>query len=111
MKKFNPRLFFTFIAFICMLFGFDVQAQTPSQPRIVNIINFIRLLEPRDPVYYSEDKLFQCVENQISDLKEKQLPATFLIQYDALITPRYQELLKNSLPKILLLRYRIFRYL
>ena len=99
MKKFNPRLFFTFIAFICMLFGFDVQAQTPSQPRIVNIINFIRLLEPRDPVYYSEDMLFQCVENQISDLKEKQLPATFLIQYDALITPRYQELLKNSLPK------------
>ena len=99
MNKFNPRLFFTFIAFICMLFGFDVQAQTPSQPRIVNIINFIRLLEPRDPVYYSEDMLFQCVENQISDLKEKQLPATFLIQYDALITPRYQELLKNSLPK------------
>lgn len=99
MKNFNPRLVFTFIASVCMLFGFDVQAQTPSQPRIVNIINFIRLLEPRDPVYYSEDMLFQCVENQISDLKEKQLPATFLIQYDALITPRYQELLKNTLPK------------
>lgn len=74
-----------------------IQAQTPSQPRIVNIINFIRLLEPRDPVNFSEDKLFQTVEKQIADLNEKGLPATFLLQYDALITPRYQELLRTKL--------------
>ncbi len=73
------------------------EAQTPSQPRIVNIINFVRLLEPRDPVNFSEDVLFKTVEKQAADLCEKQLPATFLLQYDALITPRYQELMKNSL--------------
>ena len=64
------------------------EAQTPSQPRIVNIINFVRLLEPRDPVNFSEDVLFKTVEKQAADLCEKQLPATFLLQYDALITPR-----------------------
>lgn len=75
------------------------QAQTPSQPRIVNIINFVRLLEPRDPVNFSEDVLFQTVEKQVADLNAKELPATFLLQYDALITPRYQELFKHSLYK------------
>lgn len=76
-----------------------LQAQTPSQPRIVNIINFVRLLEPRDPVNFSEDVLFQTVEKQVADLNEKELTATFLLQYDALITPRYQELFRNSLYK------------
>lgn len=74
-------------------------AQIPSQPRIVNIINFVRLLEPRDEVTYSQDILFQTVKKQLEDLNDKALPATFLLQYDALITPRYQELLKTSLPE------------
>lgn len=91
--------FFAIAALLSLLGMGALQAQTPSQPRIVNIINFVRLLEPRDPVFYSEDALFQTVEKQIADLNEKGLPATFLLQYDALITPRYQELLKSSLGK------------
>lgn len=89
--------FFIIITLFLLTGAVTAEAQTPSQPRIVNIINFVRLLEPRDPVYYSEDALFQTVEKQAADLCEKQLPATFLLQYDALITPRYQELMKNSL--------------
>ena len=89
--------FFIIITLFLLAGAVTAEAQTPSQPRIVNIINFVRLLEPRDPVYYSEDALFQTVEKQAADLCEKQLPATFLLQYDALITPRYQELMKNSL--------------
>ncbi len=90
-----------FLAVILSFIGptMIAQAQTPQQPRIVNIINFVRLLEPRDPVYFSEDYLFQTVEKQIADLNAKELPATFLLQFDALITPRYQELMKSSLSK------------
>ncbi len=90
-----------FLAVVLLLVGSTMiaQAQTPQQPRIVNIINFVRLLEPRDPVYFSEDYLFQTVEKQIADLNEKALPATFLLQYDVLVTPRYQELMKSSLSK------------
>lgn len=89
--------FFIITTLLILASAVVAEAQTPQQPRIVNIINFIRLLEPRDPVYYSEDALFQTVEKQVADLNEKQLPATFLLQYDALITPRYQELMKKSL--------------
>ncbi len=64
--------------------------------RIVNIINFIRLLEPRDPEI-TEDVLYQTVVRQIEIMKKYKLGGTFLLQYDALLDARYQELLK-SLP-------------
>jgi len=67
-------------------------------PRIVNIINFIRQLEPRDlGVGFTEDVLYETVVKQVEQLKQYQLPGTFLVQYDALLNPLYQELLKNKL--------------
>lgn len=68
----------------------------PIRPKIVNIINFIRLLEPRDP-RITEDVLYQTVVKQIELMKTYHLPGTFLLQYDALMDPRYQQLLR-SLP-------------
>ena len=68
----------------------------PDPPRIVNIINFIRQLEPRN-ARITEDVLYETVVRQVNQLNECKLPGTFLLQYDALINPRYQELLKNSL--------------
>jgi len=65
-------------------------------PRIVNIVNFIRLLEPRDPAI-TEDVLYQTVVKQVEIMKRYKLGGTFLLQYDALMDPRYQQLLK-SLP-------------
>ncbi len=48
---------------------------------IINIVNFIRGSEPRDP----ELDLVEPVENQIRLLKEHRLKGTFLMQYDAML--------------------------
>lgn len=68
-----------------------------KSPRIVNIVNFIRLLEPRDPKI-TEDVLYQTVVKQVELMKKYKLGGTFLLQYDALLEPRYQKLL-SALPK------------
>ena len=65
-----------------------------EKPKIVNIINFIRLLEPRSEEI-TEDVLFQTVVSQVKMMQQYHLGGTFLLQYDALLDSRYQELLKN----------------
>ena len=57
--------------------------------QIINIINFIRGCEPREPV-----DLVLPVKNQIRLMQETNLRGTFLIQYDALIDPSFTDLLK-----------------
>ncbi|RXF67608.1 hypothetical protein [Arcticibacter tournemirensis] len=78
------------------LFAFFTFAAAQS-PRIVNIVNFIRDIEPRD-ANITRDVLYQTVVNQIKLMKQYHLGGTFLLQYDALIDKRYQDLLK-TLPK------------
>lgn len=63
-------------------------------PKIVNIINFIRLLEPRD-AKITQDVLYQTVVKQVEIMQQYGLGGTFLLQYDALMDPRYQQLLKK----------------
>jgi len=86
---------------LCILSSFSIYTQQPGAakqtPRIVNIVNFIRLLEPRDTAI-TEDVLYQTVVKQVEIMNDYKLGGTFLLQYDALIDPRYQKLLK-SLPK------------
>ncbi|WP_147243819.1 hypothetical protein [Pedobacter miscanthi] len=72
-------------------------AQKSSSPRIVNIVNFIRDIEPRE-AYITKDVLYETVVNQVKLMKQYQLGGTFLLQYDALIDERYISLLK-TLPK------------
>jgi len=62
--------------------------------QIVNIVNFIRGAEPRRPI-----NLVEPVEEQIRLMKEHNLRGTFLLQYDALIQPVYQEILLALDPK------------
>ena len=57
--------------------------------QIVNIVNFIRAVEPR-----VEKDLVTPVREQIRLMTELGLRGTFLLQYDALIQPEYTELLK-----------------
>ena len=64
-----------------------------SNRQIVNIINFIRGVEPR-----MEMDLITPVKEQIRLIDYYNFSATFLIQYDALLMPEYQELLKNLDP-------------
>jgi hypothetical protein len=66
--------------------------------RIVNIYNFIRNSDSR--IANSENILFDATEHQINLLNEHGLPATFALQYDALINPRYQHLLKSKLTDV-----------
>lgn len=73
----------------------EVKGKTP--PKIVNIVNFIRLLEPRIPEF-TEDVLYETVVKQVELMKKHNLSGTFLLQYDALLDSRYQKLLK-ALPK------------
>ena len=81
----------------CLIF-FGAHAQpTHDQPRIVNIVNFIRLLEPRDSAV-TEDVLYQTVVRQVEMMRTNKLGGTFLLQYDALMDARYQQLLR-SLPR------------
>src|SRR5581483_10630132 len=69
-----------------------------AQPKIVNIYNFIRNSDFR--LEHSEDILFDCTRRQIELLKSSGLPATWALQYDALINPRYQQLLTEQLRTI-----------
>ena len=84
-----------FSCFVC--FGVaKAQASHPvggTAPRIVNIVNFIRLLEPRDAAI-TEDVLYQTVVKQVALMRKYRLRGTFLLQYDALMDGRYQSLLR-----------------
>ena len=68
---------------------------TDNQPRIINIVNFIRQTDYR--VEDSDRKLYETVCRQVELVNRYNLPATFLLEYDALINPLYQELLKTKL--------------
>jgi hypothetical protein len=78
--------------------GHAISSDDTDSPRIVNIINFIRQLEPRtDDPNMMQDEMYETVVEQVKQLKQYGLPGTFLLQYDALLNPKYQELLKNEL--------------
>jgi len=92
------------LVFICFFSSFHRIAPQPGHPgkekdhpKIVNIVNFIRLLEPRDSAITGE-VLYQTVVKQVAIMKKYQLGGTFLLQYDALLDPRYQQLLR-ALPR------------
>jgi len=85
-------LSFMVVCFFCNA----VKSQTVpavASPKIVNIVNFIRLLEPRDSAI-TQDVLYQTVVKQVAIMKQYQVSGTFLLQYDALMDARYQHLLK-----------------
>ncbi|MGN0202297.1 MAG: hypothetical protein ACI399_05260 [Candidatus Cryptobacteroides sp.] len=79
------------LAFACSLCAGSLKA-----PRFINIVNFVRQVEPRvgDGM---EDELYQCTANQLCLLNRCGLKGTFLLQYDAMIDLRYQYLLKVKL--------------
>ncbi|MDR1743305.1 MAG: hypothetical protein LBR48_05725 [Dysgonamonadaceae bacterium] len=89
MKPFNGLIFLLLTVTACG------KSDKPG-PRIVNIINFIRNVEPRDEKI-TEDVLYQTVVEQLKQLHEYKLRGTFLLQYDALINPKYQTLLKPEM--------------
>lgn len=80
------------------LYGRD---KTEGTPRIVNIVNFIRQTEPRRLTeaalaHVTDSVLLATTAHQLELMNEYGVPGTFLIQYDALINPEYQKLLKSG---------------
>jgi hypothetical protein len=80
---------------ILVMLRFFEPAVAVAGPRIVNVYNFIRNSDYR--LEHSEEILFDCTRRQIELLKGVGLPATWALQYDALVNPRYQKLLKEQL--------------
>ena len=87
---------FLFISCIRPADGRKKNKEAMDRPRIVNIINFVRLCEPRIESY-TEEVLYETVVKQVEMMKKYRLGGTFLLQYDALLDSRYQRLLKGLL--------------
>lgn len=85
----------TFFAIQSAGWAQESEKVTEQSPRIVNIVNFVRLCEPRIE-RFTDDVLFETVVEQIKTMDRHQLRGTFLLQYDALMEPRYQELLTKQ---------------
>ena len=66
-----------------------------SMDNIINIINFIRGAEPRDPAL----DLVEPVREQIALLKRHHLKGTFLLQYDAMLREDIVSLLRPLDPE------------
>jgi len=71
-----------------------LQRVDAGQPRIVNIYNFVRNSDYR--VADSKNVLLETTRQQIQLLKKANLPATWALQYDALMNPCYQKLFKEE---------------
>jgi len=61
--------------------------------RAINIMNFIRAEEPREVM-----DLITPVREQMAMIKAHKFPATWLLQYDALVEGPYVEFLKSEMP-------------
>lgn len=59
---------------------------------IANIINFVRGCEPREK---DDSYLFSTVKNELELCKKYGFKSTVLLQYDALVDPKYIQLLKE----------------
>src|SRR5690242_426469 len=72
-------------------------ALTSSQPhsvRCINVINFLRGVEPRGPM-----DLFLPLQKQMEISLQLKLPTTWLLQYDALVSGPFVEYLKANKAK------------
>ena len=85
-----------FLLVCVVLWAGALQSTAACGPRIVNIYNFVRNSDSRLPD--SEEVLYETTRQQIQLIKQAGLPATWAMQYDALINPRYQKLFKEQLP-------------
>lgn len=66
---------------------------SPKATRAINIMNFIRAEEPREPM-----DLMQPVREQMALIKAQNFPATWLLQYDALVEGPFVDFLKAEMP-------------
>jgi len=66
----------------------------PIGVRSINVVNFLRGVEPRGPV-----DLFLPLQKQMEIILQNRLPATWLLQFDALVSGPFVEFLKAHMAK------------
>lgn len=66
-----------------------------NRPTIINIINFVRGVEPREPM-----DLVEPVRQQLALLARHGMRGTFLLQYDAMLDDRFTSLLRGTAHEI-----------
>ena len=88
----SMRLLLAALLAFLLTAGFPAEA---SEPRMVTLYNFVRNSDYRVP--HSEDVLYEATRQEIQLIKPTGLPATWALQYDALMNPRYQKLFKEQL--------------
>ncbi len=71
-------------------------AQEQATPRIVNFINFVRDIEPRIESITPE-VLFETTRQEAQAIHQYGFKGTWLLQYDALIDARYQEMMREEM--------------
>lgn len=89
------RLYILILLFTVCGIEINAKGGDTSTPRIVNVINFIRQTEPRIDAI-TDKVLYETVAEQVKLLNHYNIKGTYLLQYDALISPSYQNLLKNE---------------
>jgi len=62
--------------------------------KVVNFMNFVRQCDPRTEG--SEQMLFNTTAREVALVNEYGIDNTFLLQYDAIIDPRFQKLFKEQ---------------
>ena len=65
-------------------------------PRIVNFINFVRDIEPRDEEI-TQDVLYETTKAEADAIHKYGFRGTWLLQYDALIDSRYLTMMKEEI--------------
>lgn len=66
-----------------------------EDPCIVNFVNFVRQVEPRNDS--EKDRyLYRTTRHELKQLNDYGFRGTFLLQYDALINPAFQKLMKKA---------------
>ncbi|MGN1257239.1 MAG: hypothetical protein ACI4UA_08770, partial [Bacteroidaceae bacterium] len=78
-----------------VLFSAPVMADE-DVPRVVNFVNFIRACEPRFPDRITPQVLYETVRSEAEALHHYGFHGTWLLQYDALIMPKYQQLMREE---------------
>ena len=95
----SPLLLHVLLLSIAATLFTDCRAQKADKtPRIVNFVNFVRDIEPRVEGD-TRTMLFETTRNEAEALRQYNFRGTWLLQYDALIDPLYQPLMREEMAR------------
>lgn len=81
---------------MCLSIAGCKETDSTETPRIVNFINFVRDIEPRIESITPE-VLFETTRQEALAIHQYGFKGTWLLQYDALIDPRYQDMMREEI--------------